>query len=443
MIKLHSLIAITFAGIFLTTASALASVEILVPRLSVSEEYTDNLFLTKTDKEEEFTTIISPGFDYSANVKDGGLSVSYTAGYATYHKSAEDSFLRHNATVAMWSNPAKHTQATFQNFFLWTDDPVQNEGFNLLGYVEYEGQLFPVLDTTLRTGLNEYITDTATGNILHQFGENNSIDLRGLVSLRKELDNEFSNDNRRYQPSANLSYWMTPNFGIDMSAIYTRGVFINSDTDFNDFQGIITLRRKISRRLEIFTEYDQMMRRYDTDTGNYDSYAGSGGISFDGDNGITLTLGAGYFLQDMEEEGENDPDGYFVNGSANKTWTTPRGTTQIVGSAGLDRNEFGTENLGLERFYRLGTTASYRLTQRFAAAFNATARISEYLNTDDERTDYFGNAGFSLTYIPKVWLSFKTAFNHNLIRGRGVDGNYDENTATLTISFTPQGFRFN
>jgi len=425
------------------TSSALAGVETLAPRLSVTEEYTDNLFLTNTDKEEEFTTIISPGFDYSTSVREGGLSVSYTAGYAIYHKSTEDSFLRHNASVSIWSNPTKHTQATFENFFLWTDDPIQNEEFNLLGYVEVDGELLPVLDTTLRTGLNEYITDTATGNISHQFGENNTINFRGLVSIRKEVDNEFSNDNRRYEPSIDLTYWMTPNFGFDMSAIYTRGVFVNFDNDFNDFQGIITLRRKITRRMEIFTEYDQMIRRYDTETGNYDNYAGSGGISFEGDNGVSLTLGGGYFLQDFKEEDIDDPDGFFINGSVNKTWTTPRGTIRMVGSAGLDRNEFGTENLGLQRFYALGTNASYQLSKHFAAAFNATARINEYLNTDDDRTDYFGNAGFSFTYIPRSWLSIRTAFNHNLIRGRGDDLNYDENSASMTISLTPQGFRYN
>lgn len=434
----YCLLAAALFCILTTASSAFASVEILALRLDVSEEYTDNLFLTDTDKQTEFTTIVSPGFDYSASVKEGGLDVSYTAGYAMYHKSAEDSFLRHRATVSMWSNPEKHTRATFRNFFLWTDKPVQYEGFNLLGYVEFDDQLLPVLDTTLRTGLYEYITDTAVGDLLHQFGDNNSINLRGLVSIRDEINSVYDNDNRRLAPSVDLTYWITPKFGIDLSAVYTRGIFVRFD-NFNDWRGTVTLRRKIARRVEVFAEYDQMMRRYDAAIGNYDNYAGSGGIRYETDNDVSLTLGAGYFLQDLEA-GE-DVDGFFFNGSVDKTWTTPRGTARAIGSAGLDRNEFGSENLGLMRFYALGTTASYRLTEHFSAAFNATARVSEYLNSPINRTDYFGNAGFSLTYIARSWLSFRTAFNHNLIRGRG-ERNYDENSAALTVSFTPQGRRY-
>jgi hypothetical protein len=108
----------------------------------------------------------------------------------------------------------------------------------------------------------------------------------------------------------------------------------------------------------------------------------------------------------------------------------------------LDRNEFGTENLGLERFYSLNFSIGYSLTRNLQFSVNSFARRNEYLETDEDRDDDRVQAGCSLTYTPLTWLSFRGTYSHNLLRSSEETNDYDENVAMLTLSLSPRGHRY-
>ena len=430
---------ITIAGCFLLAASsAQAGLTTFTPRLSVSEEYTDNRDLTHRDSQEEFTTVISPGIDYSAAAKNEKFDFSYTADFAKYHTSDQGNTWRHHASASFISKPSKHTVFIIQDNFLLTDEPYQSVDYTLVGNAESEGQLLPAVDTTLRTGRYSYLTNSANTNLTRQFGDKNFITLRGLFSLRKELKNVYKNDNQQYIPAIDVTYWPTTHLGFSTSAIYTLGVFPNA-VNYDDWQGIFTPRWQLTRHLELFAEGNFIARRYKKDIGNdYDNYAGSTGIFYKSDKDLSFRLGCGYFIQDLKTR--KNVQGAYVNSTIDKKWSYALWTANLTAAAGLDRNETGTENLGLERYYTLIGSAGYNLTKHLQASMNGAARINEYLNTANDQTDYRGNFSCGLSYTPRQRLLINARYAHNLLRGRG-NGNFDENVAYLTVSIAPQGIR--
>ena len=59
------------------------------PRTSVSGQYTDNVFRTKEDREDEFITQASAGFTAELLGKTSGLSLSANPSYVWYQEYSE------------------------------------------------------------------------------------------------------------------------------------------------------------------------------------------------------------------------------------------------------------------------------------------------------------------------------------------------------------------
>jgi hypothetical protein len=66
--------------IFCSTSSGLAAQFLFTPRTSATEEYTDNLFLTKDDKEDDFITTVSAGFTAQLLGQTSGFELSNGSG---------------------------------------------------------------------------------------------------------------------------------------------------------------------------------------------------------------------------------------------------------------------------------------------------------------------------------------------------------------------------
>ena len=434
MKKCH--IAIATACFLFFASNVYAAVVTFVPRLSVSEEYTDNRDLDAEDEVEEISTIISPGFDQSFTGKSAGLDMSYTAGYVIYHKEDSDDVWRHDGALSFHADLSKHTRLSVRDALLRTDEPLNRDLFDLRD----EESPLPE-DTAIRRGRYEYFTNAVSVNLEHQFGEKDFINLSYLHSLREELDVDDGNDNRQHSPAIGVSYWFTPQYGLDASAAYTRGIFDNSD-DYDDWRGSLSLHHKITKHLNTYLSYDHTIRRIDGDNeSDYETYAPSAGISYAVGKDISLSLGGGYFIKNSES-GEGDENSFFVDGSINKSWSFPRGSAVLTGSAGLDRNDFGTRNLGYERYYDIAAIANYGLTRNLYTNAAVGYRRNEYIETvDDQKNNEFQISG-GLTYTPLRWLFISATYAHNRVQSNIDAEEYDENRITFSISLVPpRGYR--
>lgn len=449
------------AFIFVFASSAAAAVITFTPRITVSEEYTDNVNLTDSNssrnsgasrnssKEEDYITTISPGFSVEALQKHSGVNLHYTPTYAMYKENTKNDTWRHNAGLAFWSDLSKRTHLTIRDNFRRTEESSPTDVFGTP--LPEDSILDP--DTTTRRGRTPYSTNAASAGLRHQFGEKDSVSCGYLYSFRTD-DAPDGNDNERHAPHAALSYWFTPQYGLDTRISYTRGEFDRSE-DFDDWTGSLKLSRLISKQLSVFTAYRHTIREFkggglaEREEPDYKIYEPSVGFTYQFTEDMWVTLGGGYFHQDIDNREEET--GYLLNADINKTWVFRRGSIRLAGSAGLDRNEFGTENIGVERFYGLSCSASYALTKRLSSSLNSSYRRNESLNDrplpiEDNRNRFDNRgqttdnvrAGVGLSYTITPWLYLRTNYSHNLFRSDREGNDYDENIVTVSVTAVPE-----
>ena len=228
------------------------------PRVSASEEYTSNVFLSEDNEEDDYITVVSAGFTAAALGKTGGLEVSYDPAYTKYLDFDENDAWRHDARLHGWSDLGKRTRFDVWDAFLQTEDPLEEEDILALrdNDVEQEG------DPTIRKGRRTFYRNTARARLSHQFGKDDSIYAGFLYGLLRN-DDPQEEDNDRYSPSLGLNYWFGPKFGLESNANYTRGEFdrdsdfVGDPTDdFNNYAGSLRFIRRTKTRFSVFVQYN-------------------------------------------------------------------------------------------------------------------------------------------------------------------------------------------
>jgi hypothetical protein len=403
------------------------------PRVSATEEYTSNVDLTKDNEEDDFITIVSPGFTAAALGKSGGLEISYDPAYTKYLDFDENDTWRHTANLHGWSDLGKRTRLDVSNSFLYTEDPLGDEDSLELRDedVVQEG------DTTVRDTRNTYYRNTASTRLTHQFGKDDSIYAAFVYGLLRN-NNSQDEDNDHYSPSVGLNYWFGPKFGIQSNATYTKASFdqdsdfIGDGTDdFDNYAGMIRFIGRTGERFSIFGQHNQIYRDFDGD-----------GFIYAVEKGLNLRLGAGYFY--VEVDNDEDEQGIFGNSQIDKTWTSRRGSLSLAALTGLDQNNFGAENVGLERYAAIQGSAMYKFARTLSGDLNGSYRNSDVVGTaDQDANDDTGEkvhrfrAGAGLTYNPLKWMAIRLAYNFNKVNSENNEDEYDEHRGILNITLTP------
>jgi hypothetical protein len=417
------------------------------PRISASEEYTSNVFLSEDNEEDDYITIVSAGFTAAALGKTGGLEVSYDPAYTKYYDFDENDGWRHDAKLHGWSNMGKRTRLDVWDRFLRTEDPLEEEEILALrdNDVVQEG------DTTVRQGRRTYYRNTARTRLSYQFGKDDLIYAGFLYGLLRNK-NPQEEDNDRYSPTVGLNYWFGPKFGIESTANYTRGNFDRDNNfvgdptdDFSNYAGSLRFIRRTKTRFSAFFQYNQVYRDYDGDVGDsndYLVYAPSGGLTYRVEKDLNLRLGGGYFF--VQVDGDDDEQGIFLNSQIEKIWDFQRGNITLTGLTGLDQNDFGAQNIGLERFGTVQGSALYKLTRTISWDLKGRYRYSDAVgNVDQNANDDTGKnvhrirAGSGFTIQPLKWMAIRLSYSYNKLISDEETDEYEEHRGFFEVKLTP------
>jgi len=435
---------VVFFSVFILTQVAFSLQYTFQPRISAGEEYTSNVFLSDDNEKDDFITIVSAGFTAAALGKTGGLEVSYDPAYTKYDDFDENDGWRHDARLHGWSDLGKRTRFDVWNEFLRTEDPLGEEDILALsdGSVVQEG------DPTTRKNRRTYYRNTARTRLSYQFGKEDSIYAGFLYGLLRNNDSQ-TEDNDHYSPSIGLNYWFGPKFGFESNATYTKADFdqdsdfVGDGTDdFDNYDGSIQFIGRTGPRFSIFAQHNQIYRDFDGDDNDYMVYAPSAGFTYVVEKGLNLRLGAGYFYQEID--GDDDEQGIFGNSQIDKTWTYKRGFFNLTALAGLDENNYGAENIGLERFAGVQSSAMYRFARTLSGDLNGSYRYSDVVGTADENANadtgekvhrYRADAG--LTFEPLKWMAIRLGYTFNKVDSENNADDYDEHRGLLKVTLTP------
>ena len=91
-------------SIFLTSTIGFAAQYNFTPRVSARETYTDNVFLTENNKEDDYITDASAGGTFSILGKTSGMDLSFDPGYVWYSQGTKDDTWRLPALLNIYNN---------------------------------------------------------------------------------------------------------------------------------------------------------------------------------------------------------------------------------------------------------------------------------------------------------------------------------------------------
>jgi hypothetical protein len=413
--------------------------------VSGSEEYTSNVFLSEDNEKDDYITTVSAGFTAAAFGKTGGLEVSYDPAYSFYQDFDENDGWSHDAKLRGWSDLGKRTRFEASDSFLRTQDPLGDEDILVLrdGDVTQEG------DSTIRQTRRTYYRNTATARLSHQFGKEDSVYAGFTYGLLRNNDSQ-EEDNDNYSPSVGLNYWFGPKFGIQSNATYTKADFDqDSDfvgegtSDFDNYAGSIQFIGRTGERFSVFAQHNQIYRDFDGNNDNdYMVYAPSAGLTYVVEKGLNLRLGAGYFYQDVDNGDDNQ--GVFGNSQIDKIWDFQRGSITLTALTGLDQNNFGAENIGLEKFAGVQGTALYKMTRTISWDIDGSYRYSDAIgNADQGANDDTGKnvhryrVGSGFTIEPLKWMAIRLGYTFRKVNSDNEANEYEEHRGLLKITLTP------
>ena len=459
MKKLHVLTLLILALVVAAENAAMAAQLLFTPRATVTEKFSDNIYLTKNDKKDDFITTPTVGFTLEMPGQSTGLSLSYDGGYNFYAKNNENDGWQHNALGSFWHNFTRETRLDVNNAFLYTKDPSSNRDV-----VNQQGNVVAPGDYSARQGLNTYYRDYSTAKLTHQFGPENSTYAQFIYGFLKNKGDQYQ-DSQEISPSVGMTYWWSTFAGIELEGDYMRGLYSGGQNaannqngtdqdDFNQVSGRMRLNQRFSQNYGIFEQYRQIYRNYDGNQAgqvpagtdgqlnqDYMVYAPSVGVFYQFDPTLTASLGVGYFYQQVQNG--KDQQGPFPTAEINKLWDYQRWSVRTRGSAGIGSEDFSAQNQGFTRYAQADIIGRYNFTRQFYGETSILYRYSDYINSADDEVDHYISPRIGLGYEVSRWMNVKLSYSYNkLIATNSSVNDYEENSVLLTVTLqTDQPWR--
>jgi hypothetical protein len=388
--------------------------------LGVTEEYTDNFNLTKTDKESNFRTEISPGVTLLINGARTRGRLSFTPSF-TYDSINNDTnlFLAFSGSVVWEATPvftvtAADTLSVSDDYLTAGTLSLRRERskyvsnvFSLFGdyrldTISASASAYYVLSTFFDDGGEDTITNTVGATFGKSFLTRNT----GTIGY-EYLDSDTSDDGEDvngHQVSLSLAHQINPRTSVGLGGSYAHRYVSGGGLPGSDEYYIVTVSV-------------------------FGSYAVPGIWSASASTGYTW-LKAIDVSPRVPTESESLP---FVSAQVSY-FALPRTVLTLSGFSGFSETFTRGENFGVVQTYGVTGTVSYAVTPlvgAFASAFwtsNQETGIAGGVSGEAEET-YGGNVG--LSYQALRWLSLGLIYSYT--QGLG-DNGYTENRVTATAS---------
>ncbi len=352
---------LSLIAIWVSSSPIFAAQINFTPTAIVTEEYNDNIFRDSNNEEDDFIT--STGVNLAGDIlwPTAGFSLNYQPTYQFYYDNSNQSSWRHGAGLQTYKEYKRNTRFSLDSNFLYTDNPGDSSNDRNLR----EGTRNSIEDDRNRRNRRKRYNINSRGNISHRFGADD--ELRGGLNHRilREIDvpsDRDKNDNDVWEPFLGLTYWLNVRWGVELNGLYSNRTY-KDDTDREEYTSSYRLRRRFTRHFNGFVEYRNTVLNFDGNQSDYVVHAPAAGIEYQLDENTDISLGAGYYIQDRDND--STETGYFTESSIIKRWPYRRGFVTLTGSSGYRVDDEGEEDLGLDIYYRAGLGAGYN--------FHATA----------------------------------------------------------------------
>jgi hypothetical protein len=409
---------ISVVGMF-SVEMALAELrKTLTPRISVQEQYDDNINLDPEGFEEsDWITSVLPGMALSLEGPATTLKLDYEAAFSFYKQYSDQDTIGHRAQVAWDQGLSEHVSFHGSDRFVRSEDPI----------LEYEGRI-----EDIQTVRRVYYRNSGEARIAYQFGLEDQL---AFGYRNRYLDDRSSvdDDSLGHEGFANLDLWFGPRYGISLAPYYMKGDF-NQDPDFDEYGGGITLNYRWKPEDRVYARYNLLYHDYENPGDqspvdlDYRVHQGALGVSMALSPRADFSVEGGYYLQDYSDR--DDTDGFLYE--ANLNLHGQRGSLRLTGSGGYYGDYYSFENLGSSEYRQGGIFVNHILLENLRVFAGGTYRWEDY--TERDRTDKVWQArtGFSFSFWR--WLTLSLEGQHSDRSSTDPDVEFTDNRVTFRLT---------
>ena len=411
---------------FLATSMGFAYTATFHPMLSVQGQYTDNIMLAPNGdlKEDDFITVVTPGFAGDLTGKKGEAKISYAPSYAFYNRFDEYNGWRHQASLSGNYMIGKNTRFNIGDKFLYTEDPIR---YSNIAVIRTEEPTTPI-DTTERKTRKIYITNFASVGLDHQFGKYDSFRLGYSYNLLNN-DDPIYEDKQSHNASIGLTHWFGPKWGFDVGGNYLRGEYEVSD-NLRVYQGAVKLLRRFGKQFVGYISYSHSVATYDGRSGNDTTYVPTLGFKYDIEKDISLIADAGFFYTDSD----------FRDNTSNATGDIrliklfEHGKLNVALLGGYAYDVYGAETLGYGVYYEASFSLIRQLAKHVDGNIFGFWRHTDY--KDVNRTDKRPTIGLGLSWQALQWMKLELDYRFQSVDSTIDSFDYDENRVFVGVTVT-------
>ena len=442
---------VLFLTVLLSTGMALSkTVTQLVPVLSVSEEYSDNLLQDSSNEQEEYITSYKLGFSLGFLNKKSKIYLNYEPEYKDYKELDDRDRFQHNVGIDAVFQPTKFTEIKSGIIYTGQSDDYEGEprrhSADIAGKTQisknstfiYSESYTRSFEQQARTGdYEEHDVNKTKIGLKNKYGKKSSYGL----NLAYEFDDYKTADDDEYtklRPSAILTHWIGNTNGIELSAGFENTDFENSNNDVKNYNGHIRYIRSFTKHLDGYLKYRHSYS--DRENNDHHVFHPSLGIDWDitEDSGISLGLGA--LISEWEGGSNSDSVDPFVDIDAYKIFNFSRkGRFVITGSSGYSDSGSDAASLGYSTYYQAGFRLNYQPHKRVETGLSGYYKLDEFHEDAVNRTDSRYNISGNISWLALKWLRFNLTCAHTAFDSDSADrDDYNENTVFLSVNLIPQ-----
>jgi len=418
-----------FEGVSSTPSKGAYRIEI-TPRITVQEEYDDNIFLRKTNIVSDYTTTLSPGIKVVANSDTNGIDLDYELGWVKYHRQTRNDYIRHSGGLKVWQQLGNHLRFQLEDYYTKSDDILA--AINQIPV----SQRIPDPET-----LQAYQTNRARALLEYQFGPGKQISAGFTYDITDNKDPNLE-DTTNYGPFANLSYWFSQKDGLEFDYTFsrydygTKGTATETRPDLDSHDVLGRYVHRFAEKTSALAQYGLFIRNFPDVSVNYQIHDFSAGFEHAFSQRTALALGGGYYRATGDT---NIKPGYNFLASINRTFE--RGVITFRAAHSFDQGYNEVVPRGFTVYSEGSLNGNYRLTEKLNVYGDLSYRRNDYSNDDldilggetvpDDQT-YRGRFGFTWNFYR--WISLDLGYNYTKRISDDPDEDFDDNRVTLKVT---------
>lgn len=391
----------------------------LVPRISVSQDYDDNIYLDDANEESDYLTTISPGINMAISSLTKSLSIDYAPTWVRYDKHDENDTVRQAGTLAFWQSMAEYVRFDLTNTYIRSEEPLETDE-------EAE---------SARKTRDAYQRNRGSASLRYQFGPEDDMTFGYRHNLLENEDPTLD-DGTIQNPFCSISYLFNVKNGLDLNYGFTDAIFWRDDDSLagDDYDGHAAGLRYIYR-FTLHTRgsigYDFTNRNFEGLTEDYKIHDGTLGFEHSFSPNLSLSIGAGIFTQ--KNERSDDETGYSYDASIVKRFE--RGSLTIGGQGGWDEAYLEAERRGFSRFWSAETRLEYQLMEKLNSYVAGSYRQDKD-PADREWETLRGNGGLRWAFLR--WFSLSLDYSYAERDDDSDTFDYTDNRVMLLLTTSNQ-----